>query len=126
MNLKDYQSGRRDGLIMGLRIAKEDGIQALEEEIRFRNITGINTAMSTKELGKASDQIKMMTIDAMFIIAIATLHDEFDFGEKRCSRFKDRLLDKVSCLSAGLATWTDYVEMLKEEIGFDIEIHWNN
>lgn len=124
-NLKDYNRGRNDGLAMALRIAEEDGIEGLRKEIKFRGVTGIHTALAKKELDQASKQIKEMTLDTMIVLAVATLHDEFDFGQKRCQRFMDRLELKAGCLIDDLATWTDYIKAIKDEIGLELSIREN-
>ena len=36
----DYTAGRSQGLILAREIVKKDGIEGLEKEIQFRNITG--------------------------------------------------------------------------------------
>ena len=124
-NLKDYDRGRNDGLAMALRIAEEDGIEGLRKEIKFRGVTGIHTTLAKKELDQASKQIKEMTLDTMIVLAVATLHDEFDFGQKRCQRFMDRLELKAGCLVDDLATWTDYIKAIKDEIGLELSIREN-
>lgn len=124
-NLKDYNRGRNDGLAMALRIAESDGIEGLRKEIKFRGVTGIHTALAKKELDQASKQIKEMTLDTMIVLAVATLHDEFDFGQKRCQRFMDRLELKAGCLIDDLATWPDYIKAIKDEIGLELSIREN-
>ena len=124
-NLKDYNRGRNDGLAMALRIVESDGIEGLRKEIKFRGVTGIHTALAKKELDQASKQIKEMTLDTMIVLAVATLHDEFDFGQKRCQRFMDRLELKAGCLIDDLATWTDYIKAIKDEIGLELSIREN-
>ena len=124
-NLKDYNRGRNDGLAMALRIVERDGIEGLRKEIKFRGVTGIHTALAKKELDQASKQIKEMTLDTMIVLAVATLHDEFDFGQKRCQRFMDRLELKAGCLIDNLATWPDYIKAIKDEIGLELSIREN-
>lgn len=124
-NLKDYDRGRNDGLAMALRIVESDGIEGLRKEIKFRGVTGIHTTLAKKELDQASKQIKEMTLDTMIVLAVATLHDEFDFGQKRCQRFMDRLELKAGCLIDDLATWTDYIKAIKDEIGLELSIREN-
>lgn len=124
-NLKDYNRGRNDGLAMALRIAEEDGIEGPRKEIKFRGVTGIHTTLAKKELDQASKQIKEMTLDTMIVLAVATLHDEFDFGQKRCQRFMDRLELKAGCLIDDLATWPDYIKAIKDEIGLELSIREN-
>lgn len=65
MNLKDYEKGRKDGLLLALRIVRDGGLENLEKEIQFRNLTGIETALARKELDRASEAIKAMTIDTI-------------------------------------------------------------
>lgn len=124
-NLKDYNRGRNDGLAMALRIVESDGIEGLRKEIKFRGVTGIHTTLAKKELDQASKQIKEMTLDTMIVLAVATLHDEFDFGQKRCQRFMDRLELKAGCLIDNLATWPDYIRAIKDEIGLELSIREN-
>ena len=49
-----YMSGKEDGLLLAARIVEKDGLAGLEEEIRYRNITGIHTGLARKELEKAT------------------------------------------------------------------------
>ena len=123
--LSDYQAGRNDGLQLALKIIKEGGQQALEQEIKFRGARGINTSLAVKELDIASQKIKEMTLDTVIAMTIAVLHDEFGFGQTRCQRFMNRFELKSQCLIDGLATWDDYVDMIKKEIGLDIKIREN-
>ena len=48
----DYITGREDGLLMALEIVKNEGVEALEKEIEFRNVTGIRTALAKKDINK--------------------------------------------------------------------------
>ena len=85
---KEMQA-RTEGMAYALRIAKEKGIEELEKEIKFRNLTGISLNVSRKDLNTASERIKSMTLDTFTILTVAVLHDEFGFGETRCQRFLD-------------------------------------
>ena len=60
--MREYERGREDGLDLALRIVRQGGIEALEKEVRFRNITGVHTSLAVKDLDKASEQIKAMTL----------------------------------------------------------------
>lgn len=121
----DYTSGRAAGMLLARDIVKKDGLEELEKEIHFRNITGINTILSKKELDKACEKIKVRTLDTMLTIAVATLHDEFGFGQARCKRFIDRLNLKADCLVDDMASWDDYVKLIKDEIGIEMTIRDN-
>ena len=123
--MREYERGREDGLSLGLRIVREGGLEALENEIRFRNISGIHTSLAAKDLDKASEKIKVMTLDTFTIIGIAALHDAFGFGEKRCQRWMDKVMEGADYLVDGLATWEDYINSIKERLNLDLQIRWN-
>ena len=123
--MREYERGREDGLSLALRIAKEGGIEALEREIKFRGITGIHTSLASKDLDKASEQIKEITLDTFTVMSVAVLHDEFGFGEKRCQRYMDGINKAAEYIVDGLATWPDYIAEIKEQIGLDLRIRWD-
>ena len=123
--MREYERGREDGLSLGLRIVREGGLEALENEIRFRNISGIHTSLAAKDLDKASEKIKEMTLDTFTIIGIAALHDAFGFGERRCQRWMDKVMEGADYLVDGLATWEDYINSIKERLNLDLQIRWN-
>lgn len=123
--MREYERGREDGLSLALRIAKEGGIEALEREIKFRGVTGIHTSLASKDLDKASEQIKEITLDTFTVMSVAVLHDEFGFGKKRCQRYMDGINKAAEYIVDGLATWPDYISAIKEEIGLDLRIRWD-
>lgn len=66
----DYITGREDGLLMALEIVKNEGVEALEKEIEFRNITGIRTALAKKDINRATIKIKEQTVDTVTILSV--------------------------------------------------------
>ena len=124
--MREYERGREDGLSLALRITRDGGVEALEKEVRFRNISGIHTSLATKDLDKASEKIKEMTLDTFTIIGIAALHDAFGFGEKRCQRWMDKVMEGADYLANGLATWEDYINEIKEQLNITLDIRWND
>ena len=124
--MSEYMAGRDDGLLLALKIVKEDGVEALEKEIHFRNLTGIHTALAKKELDQASVKIKEMTIDTITILSAATLRDEFEFGKKRISRFINRLNLKAEFLMDDYVTWKEIIDDLREDIGLELKIRRND
>lgn len=81
----EIEQARRDGIGYALKIAREKGIEGLEEEAKFRNISKVSVAMSDEEYRELVNSITADSIDAVAIIATLTLHDEFGFGEKESS-----------------------------------------
>ena len=102
------------------------GLEALEREVKFRGITGIHTSLAAKDLDEASQKIKEMTLDTFTILSIAALHDVFGFGQTRCQRFMDKVAEGADLLMDDLATWPDYINSIKEELGMELEIRWND
>lgn len=58
MKAKDWQKGRDDGLALALKIVREGGVEALEEEIRARGAMGLQTSLTMKELDDAGIMYK--------------------------------------------------------------------
>lgn len=52
----------RQGMLRAYQLVKQDGVEALEKELRFRNITRINGPMLAKEIDTGIDQIKKADI----------------------------------------------------------------
>ena len=109
-----------------MHLVKEGGLEALERECKFRGVTGIHTSLAAKDLDKASQKIKEMTIDTFTILCIAAVHDEFGFGEKRCRRLIAKMEEGAEYLMDDLATWDDYIKEIKEQLNIDLRIRWNN
>lgn len=124
--VNDYMAGREDGLQLAFSIVKERGIEGLEEEIKFRNATGIHTMLAKKDLDKATRKIKEMTLDTFTILSVATLRDGFAFGPKRLKRFIARMNFKAECLMDDMASWQDYIDAIKEETGIELRLRRND
>lgn len=118
-------AGREDGLLMALDIVKKGGVEALEEEIRFRNLSGIRMPLAKKDLEKATLKIKEQLLDTVTVLSVATLHDEYGFGAKRCKKFIERFNLKAECLVDDMASWDDYIQAIREELGIELTIRKN-
>ena len=105
--MREYERGREDGLDLARRIVREGGLEALEKECRFRGVTGIHTSLARKDLDKASEKIKQLVSECCVIMAIAVLHDEFGFGQKRCQKFMAGMDKASDYIDQGLAEWID-------------------
>ena len=117
---------RREGMAYALKIAKEKGIDGLAEECRFRGATQIPLSVSRTTCDEVINRIKMNTIDTITILAAVTLHDEFEFGQKRIDRFVKRFNLKAECIMEDYASWEDNIEILKEECGLEFGIRKND
>lgn len=121
-----YMEGRNEGMAFALKIAKERGIEGLEEEVKMRGITNLPTSVSRKALNECVVNIKNNVIDTFVILLVATLHDEFGFGPVRAQRAINRFNEKAECIGNDYCTWGDYIEVIKEELGLELNIRENN
>lgn len=92
------EQARREGMAYALRIAKEKGIDALEEDLKMRNATNIPVGLTKKVIDEWCNGMKAQTIDSIGILAMVTLRDGFGFGTKRLNRFRDIFNNKTECL----------------------------
>ena len=120
------EQARREGMAYALRIAKEKGIDALEEDLKMRNAIGLPVGVDRKALNQFTENVKFNTVDNMVILMAVTLHDEFGFGEKRVQRAIDRFMFKANCLDEDYTTWQEQIEILKEELGIELSIRAND
>ena len=101
------------GMERALRLAKNEGIEALEKEVRFRNNTGIHTRLTTKELDVGLEDIKELTIKTVMAMCVGVLYGEFGFGKIKLTRFMDTCKKAAVDLNNGLVTWPDICENIE-------------
>ena len=122
MKMTDYQAGREDGLLMAKRLVEEGGLGRLEDEIKYRNLTGIHTGLVHIVLDKATRQFMMTTLVTVLLLAISSIRDEYDFGAGRLKRLIDRMERKAQALIGDMATWEDFRQTIREELGIEIDV----
>lgn len=125
MTSKEEQA-RREGMSYALRVAKEKGIDGLEEELKRRQAYNIPIRISNKELQEFTTNAKNMMLDTILILASVTLHDEFGFGHDRLNRFKERFNFKAECIGDSFTDWQDQIDILREECGLEYSIRFND
>lgn len=116
---------RLEGMDYALRQIEKIGTEEFRKELRTRSRMGLAIRVTPKEMDDASQKIKEMCLDTVLTMAVAVLHDEFDFGKKRIQRFFDRYKLKSSCLMGGFVSWQDYLDTIKEELDISIRISLN-
>lgn len=126
MAKNDFMTGRNEGMLYAYNYAKEHGLDALENEVRLRNLTNIPTQVSRKAIDECVMKIKNNTCDTFVILMASVLHDEFGFDEKRVQRALDRFMLKSECLVDDYVTWQDMIENIKEELNIQLSIRMND
>ena len=122
IKMNDYLRGRNEGMQFALRIAKEGGIEALEKEAKFRQVTNLPSDIKMESARKAFTQIRENTADLVMAMTLATLRDEFGFGAKRLQRYIERFEGKMDCINEDYVTWVDIVDNIEEETGVKLSI----
>lgn len=120
---KDIEDGYCRGLNAAQRIVREGGVEALDEEIRFRNRNNISLPATRAELNVATQPMRHNLLQSVLAMSILTLRDEFGFGRKRAEQFLDRFLFKSECLGDKFLDWKDVHDIILEELGMDLEIN---
>ena len=120
--------GRQEGMTYALKIAKEGGLEALEKEIKYRNIENYSyMGLNKKETQEVKEKIALRTKGIITCVSLLTLRDEFGFGKERGLRFLKRFDTKVDCLigdpdDGQTVTLEDYAEVVRQEMGIKVEI----
>src|SRR5699024_2891194 len=92
----DAQSqARMDGMAYALKIAKERGIDGLENDIKARGILGVNLSVSDKEFREAFEKMFTMLFWNMKTVMLQVLVEKFGFGEKRLKRVQEAYDEKI-------------------------------
>ena len=112
----------RAGMERAYRIIKDDGPEALEQEMKFRNITRVNSRLTAKEIDTGIDDIKRITIETVLTMAAGVLYSEFGFGKKRIERFRDVFMEATDSLNKGIVTWADICYNIEDLTGVHLRL----
>lgn len=122
----DLFRGRLDGMFYAYAKIKENGIDAFAEELRYRSKRGVQLVDTKRDQKKFEREVIDRVQDFAMIFAIAVLVDEFDFGSEEVNRFIDRLKLKSECIEDKYLTWDEQKQIIKDEIGIDIDFKGRN
>lgn len=112
----------RAGMERAYRIMKDDGPEVLEQEMKFRNITRVNSRLTAKEIDTGIDDIKRITIETVLTMAAGVLYSEFGFGKKRIERFRDVFMEATDSLNKGIVTWADICYNIEDLTGVHLRL----
>lgn len=120
------ETWRMQGMSFALKVAKEKGIDGLEQDLKMRGAVMLPIPIDKKALDECVENIKCNTIDTVVILMAACLRDEFGFGRKRIQQFMNRFESKADCIAEDYCTWQDYIDTLREETGIEFSIRAND
>lgn len=101
---------------------QNEGAEKTLQSLNYRIGNGYALPLTSRELDKFSDEVKLTVLDTVLIMCLAVLHDEFGFGAKRLNDFKARFNLKSQCIADGYIMWKDIQETLLDECGIATEI----
>lgn len=126
MGRNKEEQARLEGMAQALRIAKKNGIDGLEDDLKMRNITGLPCAVSRAAMDECIKNIKANVVDTFTILVAYTLHEKFGFGEVRLDRFIREFNFQAECLADDYCSWEDQIAVLREECGLELSIRKND
>lgn len=87
--VNDIMQARNQGIAYALKKAKEHGIEALEEEVKYRGISGQSIVYGTAEIRENYHKMAKHATELCIAIGINVLIDEYGFTKKQAQQFKD-------------------------------------
>lgn len=117
---KEYE-WRISGMLHALNIAKDQGIDALEKDVKMRGIYRVPLQLTDAQFQELVKTIGNASMNAIFAIVYVVLHEDCGFGEQRLKRFyqgfRKRFEDVMTFDYTGehYVSLTDFAVMMKEK-----------
>lgn len=114
---------RNQALKYALRIAEEEGIEGLREEINRRGIMGLSLLAPAKEVSKLKYEITVRVVDIIKIFAIYVTLNEFNFTKEDVEKFDNQFNEL--CAQALVNSEKSFEEMrayVYEKTGLNLTI----
>lgn len=87
---------RMQGMSYAFQIAKKDGIDGLEKEIKRRNITKVPMSTTQAELRRIWDELCQNMYNNVTVCFLYALREEYGFGKVRTDRLMKRYQKAVN------------------------------
>lgn len=120
-SLKKDEILRREGMAYALRVAKEKGIEGLEEDLARRNISEVPIRITQPQITEYSQAVKHNVVFYMSVLTRGILADKFGFGKEQLEEFNHHINNRADCLTGDYTTWKDQIETLNGDFGLDIK-----
>lgn len=120
---------RNEGMAYALKIAKEHGIEELQEQVKIRGYLRATVKFTPEEMMQTIDNIAERIYNNMLTMVYAVLHDRHGWGKKRLLDFKREFDEKVYLvgerdgMGRHYARFEDYAQEANDlyDLGIDIE-----
>lgn len=126
MKLSREEIARRQGMEYALKIAKEKGLEGLEQEIKQRGRTVVPCLLPKKELDEFTLKVKKNATGVVTALSEMVLRDKFGFGTTRMNRFKDYINELADSIEKDYLTVEDVISTIREETGIDLNFERND
>ncbi len=121
----DLMEGRNQGLALALRIVREGGVEALEKELQYRNVTGISLNLTHQEIKDASYKAHVRATEVAIAISLVTLLDEYCFSRSQLTRYKaafDAKVYEAANSDRSMEVLQEYIERIKQDTGIEVNV----
>ena len=113
---------RLDGMDYAVRRIEAIGMDEFKKELHNRNQSGMTLPLDNKQIQKELVKHQSAVLEFSLVLALATLHDEFGFGEKRAKKFRDLYMTGVDYINNGYAYMDEYKQGIKEQLGIEVKL----
>lgn len=119
---------RMSGARWILDIAKKEGIEAAEEELKLRGAVFVPMEFPREKLKELSDTLSENCYHTILSTVLGVLVDKYDFGKKRLQRFKEQFdercvdLFRIQPCGEPYVKISDYTKLLKEKYGVELDV----
>lgn len=126
MKLSREEIARRQGMEYALKIAKEKGIEGLEQEIKRRGRTVAQCLVPQKEMDEFTLKVKQNATGVVTVLSEMVLRDKLGFGTTRMNRFRDYINELADSIEKDYLTVDDVISTIRDETGIDLEFSRND
>lgn len=120
------EEARRAGMGYAFKIAKEQGIDALEEEIKFRRIIKAPLSVPRSEIDRFCQEVKTNCVKTFKVLMVITLLDELELDKDKLLRVLRRFEMKAECICDEITTWQDQLEILEDELDMHFDFDFKD
>ena len=122
---KEYET-RMQGMLYAYNLAKKNGLDALEKDIKMRGITRLPIQISTEKAAEMIEELSENLYATFLTMTLMSLDEAYGFKKKRMMRFKEAF-DKMThdtydmdWLGKHYVSMSDYLEYLEKECGITL------
>lgn len=124
---KEWEA-RMQGMIYAYNLVKEGGIEALQKDMKRRNVLRAPMKFTTKQMDEFYQMLSTNLYNNMLTAVCYTLNDSFGFGPKRIRDFKAAYDKNVECtldldyMGEHYVKLEDYAIELNEKFNMGIDV----